>query len=135
MTEKEKIRQYLIGMANAACCNKQTAKDIKEIIIPHIDSMQEEPVSEELEEAAINYMKSQNPPIWGLYDGFIAGANWKEEKMLAKAADGQIHRYYMKDDIIGDSISIDYGVEANLDVNKHNFAHGDKVKLIIIKED
>lgn len=130
MTEKEKIKEYLIGMANAACCNKQTAKDIKEIIIPHIDSMQEECVSDDLKKFAEEWDES-------LYrsDAVIAGANWQKQQMMKDAADGQIHRYYMKDSIIGDSISIDYGVEANLDVNKHNFAHGDKVKVIIIKED
>lgn len=47
-------------------------------IISFINSLPEEPVSEDLEKAAINYMKSQNPPIWGLYDGFIAGAKYKE---------------------------------------------------------
>lgn len=89
----------------------------------------EKPTSEDLEEAAINYMKSQNPPIWGLHDGFIAGANWQEEKMMAKAIDGHIYRQYMED-----GVSIDYGVEANLDVHKHNFADGDIVRVVVIKE-
>ena len=49
MTDKEKIRKFLEGMANADCCNHQVAKTIEKIILPYIDSLQEEPVSEDLE--------------------------------------------------------------------------------------
>ena len=201
MTDIKKIREYLVGMANAACCNKQTAKDIKEIIIPHIDSLQEEPVkikkgckyrsisnvtnndtgnisfvagkiyfapeddtlvseeygwlcdtsedssnfelvekpvSEDLEEAAINYMKSQNPPIWGLYDGFIAGANWKEEKLMKNVVlETEVLR-----DSDGDGVEIPYEswlTLANTEIpelpESLGMKEGDKVKILIVKSD
>ena len=59
MTDKEKIRQYLVGMSNAACCDHQVVKAIKKIILPYIDSMQEELVSEELEEASKEWLRPQ----------------------------------------------------------------------------
>lgn len=85
MTDIKKIREYLVGMANAACCNKQTAKDIKEIIIPHIDSLQKEQVSEDLEEAANNALKSITGQygildVGGCLEMFKLGAKWKEEQ-------------------------------------------------------
>ena len=96
------------------------AEDIKYWMpVPSLD-IQEEPVSEDLEEAAINYMKSQNPPIWGLYDGFIAGANWKEEKMMAKAIEG---------------IARPDDSEIWCNLVSFNLKDGDKVRVVVIKED
>ena len=51
-------------------------------ILTYINLLQKEPVSEDLEEAAKNYMRSQNPPIWGLYYGFKAGAQWQKQQMM-----------------------------------------------------
>ena len=97
MTEKEKIREYLVGMANAACCNKQTAKDIKEIIIPYIDSMQKEPkecmyskdnyTSEDYEKAlnsvAVTFLQEQQivPNFYGdmIIKAVKHGANWQKQ--------------------------------------------------------
>ena len=45
MTDKvQKIKEYLVGMAGAACCDAKTKKVIKENILPFIDSLQEETV-------------------------------------------------------------------------------------------
>ena len=46
MTDKvQKIKEYLVGMAGAACCDAKTKKVIKANILPFIDSLQEEPVN------------------------------------------------------------------------------------------
>lgn len=42
MTNKEKIRVFLVGMADADCCNTQVAKAINKIILPYLDTLQEE---------------------------------------------------------------------------------------------
>lgn len=43
MTEKEKIREYLAKYADDVMCDYATSRDIKGVILPFIDSMQEEP--------------------------------------------------------------------------------------------
>jgi len=86
----------------------------------YIDSLQNEPVSEDLEKAAINYMKTENPPIWGLHDGFIAGANWQKQQM-------------MKDAIEGIARPDDSEIWCNL--APFNLKDGDKVRVVVIKED
>ena len=42
------------------------------------------PTFETLEETAKNYMKSQNPPIWGLYHGFVDGGKWMNEELCSE---------------------------------------------------
>lgn len=36
MTDKEKIREFLVGMADADCCVTQVAKAINKTILPYI---------------------------------------------------------------------------------------------------
>jgi hypothetical protein len=86
--------------------------------VPSLD-VQKEPVSEDLEKAAINYMKTENPPIWGLHDGFIAGANWQKQQMMAKA------------------VETTFNVSLLQDVYEKLWIKGCKKgdKLLIIKED
>ncbi len=90
MTDKEKIRKYLVGMATAACCDENTRRIINELILPYIDSMPEEPVSKELEEAARECtVRIKGFP--GIIDdtdkkvikAFKAGADW-QKKCLPK---------------------------------------------------
>ena len=50
MTDKvQKIRAFLVGIADADGVSTILAKAIEKKILPYIDSLQEEPVSEELE--------------------------------------------------------------------------------------
>ena len=92
MTDKEKIREEIERLMNELIQEKKKGSGsdaddacILELqnVLTYIDSLKEEPVSEDLEKAAINYMKTENPPIWGLHDGFIAGANWQKHHMEA----------------------------------------------------
>lgn len=92
MTDKEKIREFLEGMANADCCVTQVAKAINKIILPYIDSLQKEPVIEDLKEAAKNYEEHRND-IDARSDnevvrrGFVAGANWQKQQIIEKACE------------------------------------------------
>ena len=53
MTDKvQKIREFLVGIADADGVSTILASAIEKKILPYIDSLQEEPVNEELEEAA-----------------------------------------------------------------------------------
>lgn len=107
-----------------------------------IDSLQEEPVSEDLEEAARNYGDELDSVLCACEDddsstgdyateAFKAGAKRQKEKLMAKAIDGDItFDYYGDDDktygcIAQDSFCLeDFGLKDR-----------DKVKVIVIKED
>ena len=124
MTEKEKIRAEIIRRMKGKCpivCSYIIYEDILNFIdsmqeeptIPDIvdehywEMLGEEPVSEDLEEAAKNYMRSQNPPIWGLYHGFKAGAQWQKQQMTKepisedweKAAKHYLYSNILYDDV------------------------------------
>lgn len=85
----------------------------------------EEPVSEDLEEAANFYANTHtewfdadnNPHV---SPAFKAGAQWQEEQMMAKAIDGTAR-------------PDDNEIWCNLTSN--NLEDGDKIKVIVIKED
>ena len=85
MTDKvQKIKEFLIGMAGAACCDTKTKKIIEINILPFIDSLQKEPISEELEEASKKYALNNTP--WDdcvneIQESFKAGAKWQREQM------------------------------------------------------
>ena len=80
----------------------------------------EEPVSEDLEEAANDY---------SIYDAkieaFKDGAQWQKEQMMSKAIDALVHTF--------DNGYIRVGTQL-LANNKYGLKVGDKVKVIIIKD-
>ena len=105
-----------------------------EEILSFIDSMQEEPVSEDLE-------KEVNKYFHALYSGWTDEqrkedflveelctnvarhfANWQKEQMMNGAIELPLY-------LDGDFLTIDY------DFTESGFKVGDKVKLIIIKEE
>ena len=97
MTDKvQKIRAFLVGIADADGVSTILAKAIEKKILPYIDSLQEEPVSEELEtfakkeseefaerEYEIGYI-DRNALGKGYYWGCIDGAKWQKEKKPKK---------------------------------------------------
>lgn len=104
-------------------------------IFYEMGKQQEEPVSEELEEAASMYAKeecSRKSPATlpdrcrGCYApimyAFKAGAQWQKQQMIKDAVDGVYGAFY-------NHIFVDY------DWRKKKLLDGQKVKLIIIKED
>ena len=154
MTDKEKIRAEIERQ------KKENYYDIYdeydgfvrnafESILSFIDSMQEEPVSEDMWEASKQYalrqvfastdaeMTEQAYLSLRLFSGFeIAvahkdGANWQKEQMMKEAKDGVItFDYYGDNDKIYGCIAHD-----SFCLEELGLKDGDKVKLIIIKED
>ena len=97
----------------------------------------EESVSEDLDEAAKADAMIERPDDTEVgydlnrYGGFISGAQWREEQMMAKAVDGDITFDYYGDD------DKTYGCIAHNSFCLEDFGLKDrnKVKVIIIKED
>ena len=100
----------------------------------------EEPVSEELKEAADNALESISHQydiisVGSCLEMFRLGAKWQKEEMMAKAIYAVVSQVPCANEIIlrnPESVHWFYLPQEmnNLGVNK-----GDKVKLIIIKED
>ena len=56
----------------------------------YIDSLQEEPVSEDFKQFEETYLDKEKDEILCIYDrhaGLVDGANWQKEQMMAKAFD------------------------------------------------
>ena len=95
-----------------------------------LDSMQEDPVSEDLEEAceqlsedARKHKAETSSPFFSQTDykqGVIDGAKWQKEKMMTKVIDGTAR-------------PDDSEIWCNL--ASSNLKDGDEVKVIVIKED
>lgn len=110
-------------------------------VLTFIDSLQEEPVSEELEEAAIMYAKEEynhkNPATLpdrciGCYTplmyAFKDGAKWQKEQMLEKAFNG----YVIEDIEEGEG---DFLLSTEYLPKSIGLKDQQKVKVIVIKED
>ena len=97
-----------------------------------------EPVSEDLEEAAKHYLYSNilyddvyvgNPTDKDCIEMFKAGANWKEQQLMAKAVDATVHIDAGGYPYIPQMELYDYDKDIPL------AKEGEKVKVIVIKED
>ena len=106
-------------------------------IIPPYTPMPTPPtVSDDLEEAAENYAATgeilPNGKEMISFDeekAFRAGANWQKKQLMKHAVDGYVKEpYTLVWEIVSDSLSGGFVVENNL-------RDGDKVKLIVIKDD
>lgn len=91
----------------------------------------EEPVSEDLEEAAMNYiapienedgLKVINFSGQDIKDAFKTGAEWQKEQMMKDAEECELYWD-------GDFLAIDLNMAAL------GYSERDKVKIIIVKED
>lgn len=129
MTDKEKL-EILIEAIDYSFLNTQGKYD-KELTYPVIDkvkfikkSMQEEPVSVDLEKAARKYAKKESHGYepCNIVETFKAGAQWQKQQMEKKAFPVEIGR-----------MRSDY--KCMLHGNFLHYDTGDKVKVIIIKED
>jgi hypothetical protein len=140
-----------------------------EELLSFIDSLQEEPVSEDLEEAADCYKDMITPEEvddsehayyyetyteYQIADAFKAGAKWQKEqdqKTIELAEDHamlagmeKMKEQMMKNAVDSEAVLNYYGINdkkyyaignEEVDGEKYNLHDGDKVKLIIIKED
>lgn len=138
MTDKEKFRKEVEKLKSNliyGACSSQIAmetickEEAYNEVLAILDSMQEEPVSEELEEAAKNHaveryrvtrdMVLAEKCKWS----FQTGAKWKEKQMMSKAVDAHVNYAWS---------GLSFG---GFDWSKTGLDIGDKCKLIIIKED
>ena len=104
MTDKvKKIRKEVERLQNELIQEKKKGfgSDIDDAcilelqnVLTYIDSLQEEPVSEELEEVVHQYYK----PNETFMDGFKKGANWQKTKIMANTADATIGLPYENKD-------------------------------------
>ena len=96
----------------------------------YIDSLPNELVSEDLNEAAIAYNKKVNFVVAGNVpnEHFIAGAQWQKEQMMAKAIDVEVKVDAGGYPYIPQIELYDYDKDVPL------AKEGDKIKIIIIKE-
>ena len=165
MTDKvQKIKEYLVGMAGAACYDAKTKKVIKANILPFIDSLQEEPVSEDLDMEIDYYLRElQSFKSEHGIDCYTVSiedmdeicrhfAEWQKEQdqsIIELAEDHamfagmeKMREQIMKDAI--DGICISNGAECGSSIQssagmlflQHNTLDvGDKVKIIIVKDD
>ena len=110
----------------------------------------EEPVSEELEEAAIENARFERGDDTEVsydinrYEGFIDGSNWQKEndaKIIfnAKEEGYRLGKATMKQQMMKDAVDGEIGeyypITIHLNKDIPELKHFDKVKLIIIKED
>lgn len=92
----------------------------------HKDDVVSNDTIDDLEEAACEYADGENPTCpceECLIKTFKAGAQWQKEKMMENAVDGEIY------------FSLDYQQYRIYTEPLAYFHHGDKVKLIIVKEE
>lgn len=69
--------------------------DVKQTCISVLNSMQEDPVSEELKEFEREYIEREKDNIVCVYDrhaGLVDGAKWQKEQMMAKAKGGTVQK-------------------------------------------
>lgn len=128
----EKIREEIvrrITLIDEACqgviVSKITQVEYKllEELLSFINSLQEEPVSEELEEFA----EEQDESLYRS-DAVIAGAKWKEEQMMKKAIEREV-----KVDA-GGYPYIDATEFYDYENDKPLAKAGDKIKVVFMKE-
>lgn len=94
----------------------------------YIDSLQEEPVSEDLEEAAQEYTEKGSKCQEEL-DAFKAGAKWQKEQMMAKAVDGVVTFDYYEGDKAYGCVAHDSFCLEDLGLKDR-----DEVKILILKK-
>ena len=118
MTDKEKIKAEIERLREASLASESYHDALDDLLV-FINSLPEEPVSEDLEKFAEEWDES-------LYrsDAVIAGANWQKQQMTKDALDGEVT--HGKNLIIP---SLGYYLD------KNSIDYRDKVKVIIIKED
>jgi hypothetical protein len=97
-----------------------------------------EPVSEDLKEASRNYADNEeygDDVYFAIKAAFEAGAKWQKEQMMAKSIEAVVSQVPCSNEIIlYNPSSVDkYYLPQKM--NKLGLNKGDKVKLIIIKED
>ena len=141
MTDKEKILaeiekrklctmdEHMKFYSEAAEGEYNALKNVLEII----NSLPEEPVSEDLKEFEVEYIEREKDNIVCVYDrhaGLVDGAKWQKQQMMKDAIEAEIINWAS----MFTSIKVIEPERAEAMI-KEKFDIGDKVKLIIVKED
>ena len=110
--------EYTMGYENGKA-------EVCGLLLNFVNSLQAEPVSEDLELASERYACKFSNSKYGhdkVKDAVVWGANWQKEQIMAKAVDGEVGYWNIR------------GLSVNMELPS-KFEEGDKVKLITIKED
>jgi hypothetical protein len=128
--EIERLQDGLMDAKGRFCTNAaESAYHILCHLENFIDSMQEEPVSEDLEHAVNAYIGyapevDESSSTYGKRQAFKAGANWQKQQMMKDAVSAKITEVYYPTDSC---------LEVEVTLPKNRFEDGDKI--LIIKED
>ena len=130
---REEVERLMYGFnleADIASCEDAETEKLANIkyqlckkILDHIDKVQEEPVSEDLNTAAKEYANNITKKIGyrlQLRRAVCFGANWQKEKMMKEAIEG---------------IARPDDSEIWCNLSSFNLKDGDKVRVVVIKED
>ena len=112
------LNEYTMGYENGKA-------EVCGLLLGFINSLQKEPMSEDLEQASERYACRYADSKYGhdkIKKAYTAGAQWQEEQMLAKAIDGEVGYWNIR------------GLFVNMEMPSE-LEEGDKVKLVIVKED
>ena len=109
----------------------------------YINSLQEEPVSEELKDAceqlaenARKHKAETSSPFFSQTDyrqGVMDGAKWQKEQLMEKGVDGVVH-HFEKCGVASVHYKDPTGVPMSYFMSPKGLIAGDKVKIIVIKE-
>ena len=141
MTDKERIRAEIERLYNE---NKErhsiegiAASTQLHKVLFFIDSMQEDPVSEDMDKAAFQaYLEAEDKESYTdtYIDGFKAGAKWDRQILTKNAVKGIVH-HFGDDEIAAIHYNDPKGVPMSYFVSSNDLKAGDNVKLITIKEE
>ena len=107
-----------------------------EIFLRYLDTLKEQPVCEDLKEAAYKKVREMFGNDMVDYDGhslvdaskaakiFIAGASWQKEQMMKEAVEGEVEKCYVDECGVHTCVSLGSG-----------YTPGTRMKLIIVKEE
>jgi hypothetical protein len=143
MTDKKKIHKVLSSLwKNDTSVGTFDYNQALQDVQTKFDLLSEEPVNEELEEASKEWLSPQLDKSYAAYgetkqmelarfDGYAMldaiefGAQWQKEQMMKDAVNGLVYAQRTNGEVM---------FRSNY-VKKEGFKFGDKVKVIVIKED
>lgn len=154
MSDKELIKQEIERRYNCEKCypldrESNVAAAVLQEMLLFIDSLQEENASEDLEEAARKwedkvYLENgwqdecgtPHAPFSEIGNAFMAGAEWQKNQMKeALQTEYEKGRFDMREEIMKDAVDGEYwDGSIYLDNRPTEYKDGDKVKIIIVKE-
>ena len=161
---KAELERWKKELRLSTSCEAKYRREMLDDLSEFIDSLQKEPVSEDLEEALEAHRKRLD--YWGLpcgykdasCEGFKKGANWQKEQEMQdrlKSDNTVFQKFYekgkadMKEQMLKDAVDADavfdyYDNQDRLYVSilatdvlakKYSLKDRDKVKIIIVKEE